>query len=72
MPETADTKIAVIETEVETLKKSDNDQWSAINEIRQYMRKLIPVWVTLVLMAMSAVTASALTFAGMAIRMVGK
>ena len=72
MPETTDTKIAVIETEVGTLKKSDNDQWSAINEIRQYMRKLIPVWVTLVLMAMSAVTASALTFAGMAIRMVGK
>ncbi len=72
MSDTADTKIAVVETEVETLKKSDDDQWNAINEIRQYMRKLIPVWVTLVLMAMSAVTASALTFAGMAIRMVGK
>lgn len=72
MSDTADTKIAVVETEIETLKKSDDDLWSAINEIRQYMRKLIPVWVTLVLMAMSAVTASALTFAGMAIRMVGK
>ena len=72
MSDTTDTKIAVVETEVETLKKSDGDQWNAINEIRQYMRKLIPVWVTLVLMAMSAVTASALTFAGMAIRMVGK
>ena len=72
MPDTADTKIAVVETEIDTLKKSDDDQWNAINEIRQYMRKLIPVWVTLVLMAMSAVTASALTFAGMAIRMVGK
>jgi len=72
MPETADTKIAVIETEVETLKRSDTDQWSAINEIRRYMRKLIPVWVVTVLMAASFITGSALTFAGMIIKFSGK
>ncbi len=72
MPDTSDTKIAVIENDIETLKKSDNDQWSTINEIQRYMRKLIPVWVAMVLMAMSAVTGSALTFAGMVVRFSSK
>jgi len=72
MAETVETKIAVIESEVQTLKKSDNDQWDAINDIRQFMRKLIPVWVTVVLMVLSGITGSALTFAGMVIRMSGK
>lgn len=64
-----DTKIAVVENEIDTLKKSDDEQWGAINDIRQFMRKLVPIWVTVVLMALSAVTGSALTFAGMVIRM---
>ena len=72
MAETGETKIAVVETEVETLKLSDIDQWLAINELRQLMHRHIQVWVTVVLMAMSAITASALTFAGMLVRMSGK
>ncbi len=72
MVETADTKIAVIDSEVQTLKKSDDDQWQAINELRQYMHKLIPIWTALVLTVFGAITGSALTFAGMVIRMSGK
>lgn len=68
----SDTKIAVIETEVATLKRSDTDQWEAISDIRQFMRKLIPIWTATVLMAASFITGSALTFAGMVIRMSGK
>ena len=67
-----DTKIAVVENEINTLKKSDDEQWIAINDIRQFMRKLIPIWTATVLMAASFITGSALTFAGMVIKFSGK
>ena len=70
------TKVGVLISEVENLKsadvklgETDNSQWTAINDIRNFMHKLVPVWVTVVLMALSAITGSALTFAGMIIRM---
>lgn len=69
MAKTPEERIGIVETEVNTLVKSDDDQWAAINQIREYMRKLVPIWVTVVLMAASGVTGSALTFAGMIIRM---
>lgn len=72
MSKTPEERIGITETEIETLKQSDQDQWSAINDLRKFMRKLVPVWTTVVLMAMSAITASALTFAGMLLRMPGK
>ncbi len=67
-----DTKVAVIESEVDTLKKSNDEQWGAINDIRLFMRKLIPIWTATVLMAASFITGSALTFAGMVIKFSGK
>ena len=69
---TPEERIGINETEINTLKKSDNNQWGAIEDLRQFMRKLVPVWTTIVLMTMSAITASALTFAGMLIKMAGK
>lgn len=68
---TPDERMGIAETEINNLKTSDNEQWDAINEIRRFMHKLVPVWVTVVLMVMSAVTASALTFAGMLIKISG-
>ena len=69
MAKTAEERIGINETEIGNLKDSDNNQWKEISKIREFMRKLIPIWVTVVLMALSAVTGSALTFAGMIIRM---
>ena len=65
-------QIEQLERQVEeVLPKVDNDQWTAIEQIRSYMRKLVPVWVTVVLMATSFITGSALTFAGMIIKFAG-
>ncbi len=72
MAGTIETKVAVVESEVQTLKKSNDDQWQAINELRQYMHKLIPIWTALVLTAFGAITGSALTFAGMIVKFSGK
>lgn len=68
MAKTPEERIGIVETEVGTLVKSNDEQWAAINRIREFMRKLVPIWVTIILMTMSAITASALTFAGMLIR----
>ena len=72
MAKTSEERIGIVETEVTNLKDSDGHQWAEIKGIREFMRKLIPIWVTVVLMAMSAITASALTFSGMIIKMAGK
>ncbi len=72
MAKTSEERIGIVETEVVNLKDSDVGQWAEINKIREFMRKLVPIWVTIVLMASSAVTGSALTFAGMIIKMSGK
>ena len=61
---------------IENLKRDTADQWAAITTLRgrldELMRKWIPVWLAAILAAMSGVTASALTFAGMIIRFSGK
>ena len=57
---------------IKTLQASDKDQWTHINKIEAALPKLVPVWVTVVLMVMSAVTASALTFAGMWMKFSGQ
>lgn len=72
MPKTAEERLGIIEKTTGTLEKSDGEQWDAINELRRFMQKLVPVWTTVVLMAMSAVTASALTFAGMVFKFAGE
>ncbi len=65
---TPDEKIAVAETEITNLKSSDTDQWEHITRLEKALSRLVPVWTTVVLMAMSAMTASALTFAAMILR----
>ena len=57
---------------IENLKKSDEEQWDHINKIEEVLPKLLPLWVTVVLMIMSGLTGSALTFAGMIIKFSGK
>ena len=72
MAKTAEERIGINETEVENLKASDEKQWETINDLQKFMRKLVPIWVTVVLTVMGTVTGSALTFAGMVIKMAGK
>ena len=67
---TTEERLGVNEEAIITLKKSDKEQWDAINELRRFMHKFVPIWTTVILMAMSAVTASALTFAGMILKFV--
>ena len=61
---------------IKNLKTDTANQWSAITSLRsrldELMRKWIPVWVAFVLMAMSGVTASALTALGMVVKYSGK
>ena len=72
MSKTTEERVGIVETEVVNLRDSDKNQWSAIEKLKErfdiLMRKWVPAWVTFILMAMSAVTASALTFAGMIIK----
>jgi hypothetical protein len=67
-----DQQCGIHKAEIENLKKVEEQQWSAISHLRsrldELMRKWIPVWVAVVLMAMSGVTASALTALGMALK----
>lgn len=69
MSKTNEERLGISESKIITLEKSDTNQWVEINKLREFMRKLVPVWTTVVLMVMSAVTGSALTFAGMIIKM---
>jgi len=56
---------------IENLEKNDVDQWVHINKIEAALPRLVPVWVAIVLMMMSGLTGSALTFAGMIIKFSG-
>ena len=51
--------------QISQLKESDNTQWEHITGLEKAIQRLVPVWTTIVLMVMSGVTGSALTFAGM-------
>lgn len=64
--------IAVIESKVIRLEKDTTEQWDAINELRRFMRKLVPVWVTVAFSTLTFLTGSALTIAVMVIRFAGK
>ncbi len=63
--------IAVHTEQISQLKQSDTDQWEHITGLEKALTKLVPVWTTVVLMALSAITGSALTFAGMIIKFAG-
>ena len=52
---------------IQTLEKDSEKQWDAITQLQNRP----PVWVTFVIAALSAVTGSALTFAGIMSKMVG-
>jgi hypothetical protein len=69
---TGTTETCVIHTErIERLMKETDEQWTHINKLEDVVQKLIPAWIALVLMVMSGVTGSALTFAGMIIKFAG-
>ena len=68
MAKTSEERIGIVETEVDNLKESDSKQWSAIVRIENRP----PVWTTVVLMAFSAMSGSALTLAGMIIKFAGQ
>lgn len=54
--------------QIKQLKQDTTDQWTHINTLENALRKLVPIWTTIILMMMSGVTGAALTFAGMIIR----
>lgn len=57
---------------LKNLKISDEKQWTVIDKIEAALPKLVPVWVTIILMVMSGLTGSALTFAGMIMKFTEK
>jgi len=59
----------VHDEQIHRLRADTDEQWEHINKIEDALRRLVPVWVTIVLMMMSGVTGSALTFAGMIIKL---
>ena len=61
-------QLEVHASKIERLEKDTEEQWSHINKIEEMLHKLVPVWVALILMAMSGITGAALTFAGMIIK----
>ena len=63
--------LAVHDTKIESLEKSDVDQWSHITSVENALRSLVPIWVTIVLTSAGFITGSALTFAGMIIKFAG-
>ena len=65
-------KCDVHQEQIKQLKESDHDQWEHINNVEMGLSKLVPVWTTVVLMVMSGLTGSALTFAGMIMKFAGE
>lgn len=61
-----------IKADIDNLKQSDKDQWEHITAIETALPKLVPVWITIVLTVMGAITGSALTFAAMMFKFAGK
>ncbi len=65
--------LAVIENNVNRVVKDTDDQWLAIEKLRDniktLMTKYVPIWVVVVISCMSGITGAALTFAGMVLRM---
>ena len=61
-----------IKADIANLKKSDSDQWDHITNIEKALSKLVPIWVSIVLMVSSFITGCALTAAGMIMRFSGK
>jgi len=74
MEKTSEERIGIVEALVDNLKDSDSNQWSAIDKLKEkfdlLMRKWVPVWMTLMLTGMGAITGSALTFAAMILKFV--
>ena len=60
------------EEAIENIKKSDATQWEHITAIENALPKLMPLWVTVILMVMSGITGSAFTVAAMVIKFYSK
>jgi len=58
--------------QISQLRTSDDRQWIKLNEHDSLFRKYVPLWTTVILMVSSALTGSALTFAGMIIKFAGR
>jgi len=56
---------------ISNLQISGRDLWSHVNAIEAALPKLVPIWVTITLTIMGALTGSALTFAGMISKFTG-
>ena len=63
---------AVHEEQITQLRKSNDDQWEHINGLEKAFRNFVPIWTTVVLTVMGALTGSALTFAGMMVKFAGR
>ena len=71
MPPETVLKCDVHTEQISRLAKDNDEQWTHINNVENALRKLVPIWTAVVLMVMSALTGSALTFAGMVFKFFG-
>jgi len=71
MTQEAKLQCDVHRSEIKQLTKDTDEQWKHINNMENALRKLVPIWTTIVLMVMSGLTGSALTFAGMIFKFFG-
>ncbi len=69
MAKTTEERVGIVETEVDNLKDSDRGLWEHMNGLERALQKLVPVWTTIILTIMGGITGSALTFAGMVIKL---
>jgi hypothetical protein len=61
-----------IKADIENLKNSEKDQWTHITAIETALPRLVPIWITIVLTVMGALTGSSLTFAAMMLKFANK
>ena len=58
----------VHESKIERLEKETEEQWTAINKLRDRL----PVWATIVISLLTILLGSALTYAALVMKMAGK
>lgn len=68
MGKTPEERIGVNESDIKTLKDSDQRQWDVIDRLQNRL----PVWATIAISLLTFLLGGSVTFAGMVIRMNGQ
>ncbi len=65
MAKTSEERIGIAETEIDTLKESDQRQWDIINKLQNRL----PVWATAAISLLTFLLGCSVTYAGLLIRL---